>query len=379
MKEYDQYDEMEKDVQEQSSYNLMPFIRKALKGWKTVLLWAVAGGLFGVMISLSTPKTYTSKAVVAPEIITRGTSGGLSTLASMAGINVNTMALTDAMHPDMYPAIIHSSNFYLGLFDMPVTVQTKDSLVHTDLYDYMVNYVKHPWWGKVLGLPFMASDAIKSWFAKGAEEEAEGHASVDSLRLTRQQEGVIKALSKSVIAAVEKRTYLITLSVTTQDPVISADLANAVVDKLQDFVVAYRTEKARENVEYFQKICEETKRDYLAAQRAYTYYLDTHQGLAGKSSMVYQQQLQNEAQLRYQMYSQTAQNLLNAEAKVQQESPVLVVIQPGIAPRMGQPSRIKITILWGLIGAILGIVWVSFLSERIRKKEKVSEEGESES
>ena len=362
MKEFDEYDDFQTTEQEEKSVDLMPYVRKALKGWKTILLCALIGAVIGVVIGVSTPKSYTSRAVVAPEILTRSNMGsGLSSLASMAGINVNSMALTDAMHPDMYPEIIHSPEFYIKLFDMPVTVETKDSLVHTDLYDYMVNYTKHPWWSSVIGLPFMLSDKVKGLFSKKNDfDETEGHEVVDSLRLTRQQEGVVKALSKCINAVVEKRTYLLSLSVTTQDPVISADLANAVVDNLRNFVVTYRTEKSRDNLDYFKGLYDETRSEYLKAQRAYAGYVDSHQNITSRSTLVYQQQLQNEAQLKYQMYSQTSQNLMNAEAKVQQEAPVLVVIQPGIAPRSGHPSRIKIAFLWLVLGGALGLAFVLF-------------------
>lgn len=366
MKEFDEYDDFDDIEGAGQPIDLMPYLLAAKENWKTILLWAIIAGLFGVMIGFSTPRKYTTKAVVAPEITTRSTMGsGLSSLASLAGVNMNTLALTDAMHPDMYPEIIHSTNFYLGLFDMPVTVETKDSLVHTDLYDYMVNYNKMPWWGYFLGLPRRGIDMVKGWFvAKDEFDDAEGHEHVDSLRLTRQQEMVVKALSKSINASVEKRTYVLSLRVTMQDPIIAAQLANAVIDNLQSFVKRYRTEKSRENVEYYQKIYEETRADYLAAQRQYAYYMDTHQGISSRNSMVYQQQLQNEAQLRYQMYNQTAQNLLAAEAKVQQESPVLVVIQPGIAPHIGKPSKVKLGLLWFFLGALAGFFWIAFAKKR---------------
>ena len=263
------------------------------------------------------------------------------------------------MHPDLYPEVIRSTNMYVSLFDMPVTVETKDSLVHTDLYDYMVNYNKHPWWGVIFGLPRMAVEGVKGLFGKKDEfDDAEGHEHVDSLRLTRQQEMVIKALAKNITATVERKTYVLGIKVTMQDPIIAAQLANEVVSKLKDFVVDYRTEKSRENVDYYQKLYDQTRSDYLAAQRAYAYHVDSHQNMMSKSSMVYQQQLQNEAQLRYQMYSQTAQNLLAAEAKVQQEAPVLVVVQQGIAPHNGKPSRLRMAIIWFILGGIAGAAWV---------------------
>jgi len=346
-------------------FDIMSYVRLVLKNWKKVLVWALAGAVFGLIIGISTPRTYTSKAVLAPEIATRSSLGGLSSLASLAGVNMNTMAITDAMHPDMYPEIIHSTNFYIQLFDLPVEVETRDSVVHTDLYTYMLDYYKKPWWGYVLGFPMMAAHGVKNIFSKKSREEdlAEEELELtqqhpDSLRLTRKQERVVKRLAKSIKATVQKKTYVLSLKVTMQDPVIAAQVANAVIEKLTVFVVSYRTEKARENRDYYQKIYDETRADYLAAQKAYSYYMDTHQGLSGRSNLVYQQQLQNEAQLRYQMYSQTAQNLLNAEAKVQQEAPVLVVIQPGIAPHIGKPSKVKLIITYFILGALLCCGWI---------------------
>lgn len=346
------------DASKTKSFDMTSLVRKAVRGWKRILLCIGIGCAFGLIVGISTPRKYTSKAVMAPEIATRSSMGGLSSLASLAGVNINSMALTDAMHPDMYPAIIHSSNFNLELFDLPVSIETRDSVVHTNLYDYMLNYYKTPWYAYVLGFPMFAAHGIKSIFS-GKKEDSSGMTQyADSLRLTRQQERVMRRLSKCIKANVEKKTYLLYLRVTLQDPVIAAQVVNEIIDKLKCFVVDYRTEKARENRDYYQKIYEETRNDYLIAQRAYTSYLDSHQGMMSKSSQVYQQQLQNEAQLRFQMYSQTAQNLLNAEAKIQQEAPVLVVIQQGVAPHIGKPSKVKLLLIWSFLGGIIGLLWV---------------------
>lgn len=355
MKQYDDFDDFDDFGPEREPVDIQPYIRLALKSWKKVFLWAFVGALFGIMIGFSTPKTYTSKTVVAPELATRNTlSGGLSSLSSLAGINMNTLALTDAMHPDLYPEVIRSANMCIALFDMPVEVETKDSLVHTDLYDYMVNYNKAPWWAYVFGLPRMGIEWVKGWFAKVDEaDEAEGHAAIDSLCLTREQERVITALQKSISAAVEKRTYVLSVKVTMQDRVIAARVANMVIEKLKEFVIAYRSEKAKENVEYYQKLYEERRKEYVSAQRAYAYYSDSHQGTSSRSTRIYEQQLQNEAQLHFQMFNQTAQNLIAAEAKAQQEAPVLVVIQQAYAPRKGKPSKVKLAMLWFVLGALL--------------------------
>jgi uncharacterized protein involved in exopolysaccharide biosynthesis len=368
MKEFDEFDDF--DEGRGQSIDIMPYVHKALKGWKKILLWAAIGGAFGVIVALSTPKTFTAKAVVAPELATRSTlSSGLNSLASLAGVNMNTLAITDAMHPDLYPEVIRSTSMCISLFDMPVTVADKDSLVHTDLYDYLVHYCKRPWWGVVLGFPHLAIETVKGIFKEKDEfDDAEGHDFVDSLRITRQQEMVIKTLKKNISASVERKTYVLSIKVTMQDRVIAAQVANQVVANLKSFVVDYRAEKSQENVDYYKTIYEEARKEYLAAQRAYALYSDAHQGISTKSTRVQEQVLQNEAQLHYQMYNQTAQNLLAAEAKVLQEAPVLLVIQPGIAPHIGKPSRAKVAVMWFLLGGVIGLCIVLFTKKEEEKE-----------
>ena len=346
--------------------DLKPYVLRVIHSWKRILVWALCGALVGIVIGISTPRTFTSTTIVAPEIATRSTLGsGVSSLASLAGINMNTLAMTDAMHPDLYAEVIKSADMAISLFDLPVTVQTRDSLVCTDLYDYMVNYTRQPWWNYIMGLPRMGVAAIKSIFVKSdTPEDSEGPALVDSLRLTRQQERVIKALRKSITATVEKKTYVLSIRTVMQDRVVAAQVANAVVEKLRQFVVDYRRERALDNVDYLQQIYEETHTDYLAAQRKYAYYVDSHLGSLSRSSQVEQQHLQNEAQARYQIYYQTAQNLLAARVKVQQEAPVLLVIQSAKAPVTGKPSRVRLMFIWLILGALAGTCMAALRKEK---------------
>lgn len=370
MKKFDDFDDFDELETDNERIDFESYLKTALANWKTILVFALCAAVLGIIIGFSTPRTYTSKAIVAPELTTRANAGGLSSLASLAGINMNSLAVTDAMHPDLYPEIIASTNFYISLFDMPVTIEKKDSTIHTDLYGYIADYYKQPWWNYVLGAPRMAIDGVKSLFKKKDEfDDAEGHAAMDTLRLTRQQEMVIKTLNKNISATVEKKTYVLSLKVTMQDRMVAANLANTIVDKLQQFVIAYRTEKTRETVDYYERVYEDTHAEYLAAQKAYAYYADSHQGGVSYGSKVQLQHLQNEAQLKYQIYNQTAQNLLTARAKVQQESPVLVIVQSGWAPQNGKPSKVRLAVLWFILGAALGTAWVIWKSKKKEEAE----------
>lgn len=342
--------------------DLGKLLKTLLANWKIILICSLGASLIGLVMGLSIPKTYTTTTVIAPELTTRGNAGGLTSLANLAGVNINSMAVTDAMHPDMYPAIVKSTDFVVSLFDMPVEVSTKDGIVQTDLYDYILNYCKSPWWTPILGLPHIAKDWVVSLFSKEDDDEdgAEGYATINPLRLTKEQEKVVKALGSSIKISVEKKTYILTIQATSQDKIIAAQLANKVVENLQRFVIDYRTERTRHNVEYYQKVVSEAKSEYLKAQHAYASYVDSHQGMARRSYEIESQRLQSEANLRYQLYNSMSQLLLQTEAKVQLESPVLVVIQKGLANRIGKPSKVKLMILWFILGAFCGIGYFIF-------------------
>ena len=329
---------------------------KAIKSsWKTILLWACISAVIGVLIGFSIPKTYTSKAIIAPELTTRTTSG-LSSLANLAGINVSSMAVTDAMHTDLYPIIMNSTPFISGLFDMPVEIERHGETINTDLYDYLLNHNRAPWWDAVISLPGKGIDAVKNLFSKEPEEEP-GYENMDQTILTKEQSGIIKAIQQNTEVVINKKTYSVSISVKMQDAKVAADLANEMAAQLEQFVQQYRTEKARHNLDYYISLQKEAQEQYYAAQKAYARYLDKNQGVVLKSALVEKERLQNEANLQYQVYNQLSQQVQTGKAKVEEESPVLVVIQPGVKSYYGSPSKKKLCILFFFLGAILAAGW----------------------
>lgn len=344
----------------QRTVSFLNSLEKSLSNWKALSLWALIGATVGLTVGLSVPKTYTVTALAAPEITTRSNMNGLSTLASMAGIRSSSIAMTDAMHPNLYPELIHSPSFIAGLFEMPVTIQTKDSLLHTDLYTYVSSYCKSPWWNVLIGLPVKAKEWVKEKFSSPAEPETEGYEVFDPLHLTKQQESVIGSLSGCIKASISKTNYLLSINVTMQDPVVAADLSNAILERLQFFVTGYRTSRAKEELDYYTTIEEQARNDYLKAQSRYAGYVDSHQGLSGNRFKSVERQLQNEANLHLQMYNQTAQKMLESKARIQQNTPVLAIVQPGIPPHHGGPSTVKTTIIFMLFGLALRLAWVVF-------------------
>ena len=147
--------------------------------------------------------------------------------------------------------------------------------------------------------------------------ESDGQAA-DPFRLKPDENRIAEALGQRVMVAVDKKNSLVTLSVTMQDPLVSATVADTVMHNLQTYVTDYRTNKARNDLEFTQQLYDESQRDYYGAQQRYARYMDANQNVVRRAVRTEQERLENEMTLAYNIYNQMAQQLQVAKAKVQE-------------------------------------------------------------
>lgn len=337
--------------------DLTELARKVWAGRRTVLRWCGYAVVFALIVGFSIPKEYTSVATLAPESSDgKNTLSGLGALAGLAGINMGGLgSSSDAVYPDLYPDIVASLPFLTELFD--VRVVGDKGAMQTTLFDYMHDEIRVPWWRGLFRLPFRAMGWIRSLLG-GESDELCG---VDPFRLTEEQERVVRALEKRIEATVDKKTSLIALSVTMQDPEIAAMLTDTVMYNLQKYVTEYRTNKARHDLKFTQQLFDEAQQNYYAAQQRYARYMDANQNIVLRSVRTEQERLQNETDLAYNLYNQMAQQLQLARAKVQESTPVYVVVQPATVPlRASAPSKILILIGCVFLAGAAAVGWILF-------------------
>ena len=146
--------------EEESEIDIMELISKLWKNKSMIIKWCIAGAIVGLVVGFSIPKPYTASTVLAPES-NDAKGGGLSSLASMAGIKLNGGG-ADAINIEMYPDVVHSTPFIVDLFDLPVQFEYKDETINTNLLDYMLEYQRSPWWTPIIQFPFKALGCVMS-------------------------------------------------------------------------------------------------------------------------------------------------------------------------------------------------------------------------
>lgn len=346
--QYEEYDEID----------IMELVRKLLKEWKLILKYCSIAAVLGLIIGFSIPKEYTVTSKLAPEVASKSGGGSLSSLASLAGINLGAMSTSDAMSPELYPEIVSSKPFIIELFSMPVQVKDGKDVVETDLYDYMKDYTRAPWWGVVISAPFKALGWFMGLF-RDKPGVVEGYTDIDPYSLTLEQAKILKAINESISVMVDKKNYIISLTVTSQNPKVAADLSEAIIENLRSYITNYRTEKSRHDLAYYEQLYSEAKDAYYKAQQKYAKYVDANQGVVRQSVLIEQQRLQNESNLAYELYNQTAQQVQLAKAKVQQETPVCTVIQPPAIPlQRSKPSKLTILVGFIFLGGCAAAAWI---------------------
>lgn len=332
------------DVQEPDSDEItidwMDILRRIYAIRKTLYKAAGVGVILGILIALSIPKQYTVTVTLSPEM-SGDKAGGLASLASSFLGGGTTSNSNDALNVTLAPDIVASTPFVLELFN--ARVQTLDGKLDTTLTAYM-DEQKQPWWGYIKAAPGMAIGAIKSLFS----EKTDTFSVLNPFQLTSKEAGKVEGLRQAITADVDKKTAMTTITVTLQDPKVTAIVADSVVAKLQQYIVDYRIKKAKEDCDYLEQLYHERQQEYYDAQSKYAHYFDSNRNIAFQSIRAEQERLQNDMSLAYQVYSQVAQQLQVARAKIQEEKPVFAVVEPATVPLQPSGTSRK-TILVGVL------------------------------
>ena len=346
--------------------DLMDILRKIIGIRKKIYKAAGIGLIIGIIIAISIPKQYTVEVTLSPEMgSTKG--GGLSGLAaSFFGSGATMSDGTDALNASLSADIVSSTPFLLELSVMEIPASENKKMTLNTYLDEESS----PWWSYIIGLPSMVIGGVKSLFIKEDEETISDRGNQGTIELSKKESQKIETLKKMIIASVDKKTSMTTVAVTLQNPKVAAVVADSVVGKLQEYIINYRTSKAKEDCIYLERLFKERQQEYYVAQKRYADYMDSHDNIILQSVRAEQERLQNDMSLAYQVYSQVASQLQVARAKVQEEKPVFAVVEPAVVPLDPSGTSKKIYVLAFIFLSVCIVIFWKLFGENILNKFK---------
>ena len=319
------------------------------------------------LIALSLPNYYNCTVKLSPEMSGSKSQSGLASLASSFGVNLGTTGGigTEALFPTLYPDLMSSVDFKASLFEVPVTIEGNQEEGEKDrtmsYYTYLKDEQKSPWWSAAISgtIKFIVS------LFKDPEPEEE---KVDPFRLTKEQTDIVKAIDKNVICDVDKKTMVITIDVTDQDPLICATMADSVKTRLQKFITDYRTSKARVDLEYNKKMLVEAQAKYDQARDRYAAFADSHRAVTSKSAQTKVTDLQTEMQMRSQILQQVIAQMQEAEMKVQENTPAFTTLQSATVPVVkAGPKRAQMCLIFTFLAFLCTSVYILYKEDDLKQ------------
>lgn len=294
-----------------------------------------------VVYTLSLPNYFKCTVKLSPELSGIRSSSSLSSLASSLGIDLGSAInnTSDALRPALYPELMASVDFKVALLN--VKVQPKDSLKEYTYFEYLRTGQKSTWW----------SSAIGSVFGQSVKKTESNR--LNPHRMTKRQTAIARMVGSKVSCSVNKKTSVITISVTDFDPEVCTTIADSAMVLLQRFITDYRTRKARVDLEHNQKMFEEAKIKYEKAYKDYARFVDANLNSFLETVRQKRSSLETEVQLQRNIYQQVATRLKQAEMKVQEDTPAFAVIQASTVPVKKAGPRRSVMCLFALFLALI--------------------------
>lgn len=304
---------------------LLKILRPTLRRWRFIVSFAFICAIIAGAIAFLIPNEYTATSSILPTAGNSGASGLLSMAENVSGIDLSAIGTGDKSPSLLYPEILRSRRITEKIIDKTYLYQKNDSYINQNLYKYLK---------------------------------------------TNNPDKAIKALEKYVNFATDRKTGMITINVSTDNPQLSALVANYYLECLDDFNKYQRKTNAGQNREFIEKRMAEAKAGLTAAeenlrdlrQRNLNYYNATDPEL----NMLHNQ-LRREVEVKNQVYLTLCQQYELASIQEKKELPVIQVLDTARPPTVKSgPSRLKTVILAFIMGGLTAVALV-FLEKRYPK------------
>ncbi|MEW6411341.1 MAG: GNVR domain-containing protein [Candidatus Zixiibacteriota bacterium] len=181
----------------------------------------------------------------------------------------------------------------------------------------------------------------------------------------------ITALSGLVGIDVDRRTGVISLSVTTEYPKLSAAVVHAYLDELEDYNINYRQSKARDNEQFVATRLDEVKTELKQAEETLSAFQYKNMNYMNASDPQLQQELarlQRDVTVKEGVFLALTKKHELAKVEAAKDVPIVQVLDRGSVPLVKSSPRRSLYMMGALFGSlffsILLSLWLDLSAKR---------------
>ena len=343
---------------EEQEIDLVELIQKMwINRWLIIKVTSVFVVL-GVLVALFSAKVYTASCDIVPDT---GKSSGskMSSLAALAGVNLNSGEDVTALSPLVYENIMNGTTFRKELMQTKINFEEIDEPV--SFFDYytseeynkpsVFSYIKK----YTIGLPFVILNAIR-----GEQPEPDysgvGKSEGPTVEtLSKKEFDAMNILGQSVSITLQEKKGFVTITSNMPEAVAAAQLTQATVVLLQKYITEFKIAKVQSNLDFIQSRYDEAKKNFEDIQVRRAAFRDANTNTNKYSARVEAEKLDAEYTLAMNLYSELATQLEQAKIEVKKDTPVLTVVRPVTIPyKKSKPQRAQILLAFTFLGVVAG-------------------------
>lgn len=309
--------------------------------------------VLGLLLAVFSSDTYTSSAKVVREIQAEGSLPNIGALSALRGFGLSLGMGTTGLTPEAYPDIVKGREVRLAV--------VRDTFFFADVGEHMtyVQYVRDHKRGLLSSLTDLPGKVLKSF--KGESVSPIRRFDDTVIYLTEDEENAIKDVSTLVGTSVDLESGLMTITATTEDAYLSAELTASFVNHLVERVREILTYKTRRNLSFIAERFEEAELELRRAESRLARFMDRNTSIRSAILTTERDRLQRQVTFKTQLYSDLQAQLTQAELEVQRSEPVITILErpaPAIEPSgMGGKILLVIFVLLGLaVGVAVAFV-----------------------
>jgi uncharacterized protein involved in exopolysaccharide biosynthesis len=254
-----------------------------------------------VIISLLLPKYYRSTVVILPET-NQSKLSGLSNLATLAGVNVGGEVSLSKLYP---------------------TIVTSEAVLKNVIYQkYRTKLFAD------------STDLIKIW-------------DVDDKDPQLAYEAMLKSLRDGLEVSLDNKTSVLSISLLTREPQLSADIVNTVASELDVFVRTKRTTNASEQRKWIEGRLKEVKGDLEKSENALKNFRENNRRVSDSPQLLLEQErFIREVQINSTLYTELKKQYELTKIEEIKNIPIVNIMDAGRpAAKKEKPKRSSIVLV----------------------------------
>ena len=355
--------------QEEEEISLIDILLIVVRNQRIIVTFAFIAGIIGVLVAIFSAREYTSSARLIRELETEAASPSFGgNLSFLRGMGVNLGATSAGLTPDAYPDIVKSREVRLAV--------VKDTFYFPDLgrRATFVEYANQdPGFMEILvdytiGLPWTIKDKLSSNNDSSVPTAANG------LYPTEEEEDALIEIATMLGTGLDVESGLMTISVTSPYPSLSAELTQSFVDHLVERVREIRTLKARRNLEFIEQQFEEAAMALQQSENELASFEDRNNNIQRARLLTERARLQRQVTFKSDLYSSLQAQLTQAEVNLQRSEPVITLLERPVPPIEPSGSSRMVMVIWfTILGSVIG-VGIAFVKAFIQRRSEQEEE-----